>query len=75
MHGAGDVRIEDVPDPAIRDPADVIVRVARAAICGSDLHPYRAMAGRESPQSPHRPVIPHAGPDASEPAGCAGRHP
>ena len=43
MYGAGDVRIEDVPDPAIHAPADAIVRVLRAAICGSDLHPYRSM--------------------------------
>ena len=43
MYGAGDVRIEDVPDPAIHAPTDAIVRVMRAAICGSDLHPYRSM--------------------------------
>jgi threonine dehydrogenase-like Zn-dependent dehydrogenase len=42
MYGAGDVRIEDVPDPAIHAPTDAIVRVMRAAICGSDLHPYRS---------------------------------
>src|ERR1700745_1916005 len=43
MYGAGDVRIEDVPDPAIHAPTDAIVRMTRAAICGSDLHPYRSM--------------------------------
>jgi hypothetical protein len=43
MYGAGDVRIADVADPAIHAPADAIVRVVRAAICGSDLHPYRSM--------------------------------
>ena len=43
MYGAGDVRIADVPDPAIHAPADAIVRVLRAAICGSDLHPNRSM--------------------------------
>ena len=43
MYGAGDVRIEDVPDPAIHTQTDAIVRVVRAAICGSDLHPYRSM--------------------------------
>ncbi len=43
MYGAGDVRIEDVPDPVIHAPTDAIVRVVRAAICGSDLHPYRSM--------------------------------
>lgn len=43
MYGAGDVRIQDVPDPAVHAPADAVVRVVRAAICGSDLHPYRSM--------------------------------
>ena len=43
MYGAGDVRIADVPDPAIHAPTDAIVGVVRAAICGSDLHPYRSM--------------------------------
>ncbi len=43
MYGAGDVRVETVPDPVIRQPTDAIVRVVRACICGSDLHPYHSM--------------------------------
>jgi threonine dehydrogenase-like Zn-dependent dehydrogenase len=43
MHGAGDVRIETVPDARLTEPTDVLVRVARACICGSDLWPYRTM--------------------------------
>lgn len=43
MYGAGDVRVETVPDPVIQDPTDAIVRTVRACICGSDLHPYRSM--------------------------------
>lgn len=43
MYGAGDVRVETVPDPVIQEPADAIVRVVRACICGSDLHPYHSM--------------------------------
>jgi threonine dehydrogenase-like Zn-dependent dehydrogenase len=39
-YGAGDVRVERVPDPTILNPHDAIVRVARTAICGSDLHLY-----------------------------------
>lgn len=39
MYGAGHVRVENVPDPVIKAPTDAIVRVVRAAICGSDLHP------------------------------------
>ncbi|HEY3648477.1 MAG TPA: alcohol dehydrogenase catalytic domain-containing protein [Streptosporangiaceae bacterium] len=42
LYGAGDVRVQDVPDPVIQSPDDAIVRVVRAAICGSDLHPYRS---------------------------------
>jgi threonine dehydrogenase-like Zn-dependent dehydrogenase len=43
MYGAGDVRVENVPDPALQAPTDAIVRVVRACICGSDLHPYHSM--------------------------------
>lgn len=37
-HGRNDVRIDNVPDPTIQDPGDVILRVTKTAICGSDLH-------------------------------------
>ncbi|MFD4422810.1 alcohol dehydrogenase catalytic domain-containing protein [Agromyces sp. NPDC058484] len=47
MYGAGDVRIENVPDPVITAPTDAIVRVIRACICGSDLHPYHSMPHNE----------------------------
>ena len=43
MYRAGDVRIENVPDAAIVNPTDAVVRVIRACICGSDLWPYRSM--------------------------------
>ena len=43
MYGAGDVRVEDVPDPKILESHDALVRVTRAAICGSDLWPYKSM--------------------------------
>src|SRR4051794_8726339 len=32
------VSVEDVPDPRLEDPDDVIIRVTSTAICGSDLH-------------------------------------
>ena len=37
------VRVEEKPDPRIEHPNDAIVRVERAAICGSDLHLYHGM--------------------------------
>jgi len=43
MFEAGDVRIEDVPDPKLVEPTDAIIRVIRACICGSDLWPYKNM--------------------------------
>ena len=41
MHAAGDVRVEDLPEPTIQQPTDAIIRLAAACICGSDLWPYR----------------------------------
>jgi len=40
-HGARDVRVESVADPALVEDDDVILRVTATAICGSDLHLYR----------------------------------
>ena len=37
------VRVEDKPDPEILHPSDAIVRVTRAAICGSDIHLYHGV--------------------------------
>jgi len=37
------VRVEDKPDPRIEHPNDAVIRVERAAICGSDLHLYHGM--------------------------------
>jgi threonine dehydrogenase-like Zn-dependent dehydrogenase len=48
MHGAGDVRIETVPDARIVEPTDALLTVTRACICGSDLWPYKSM--EPSPQ-------------------------
>ncbi|TIH31228.1 IMP dehydrogenase [Subtercola vilae] len=48
MFGPGDVRILSVPDPIIQHPTDAIVRVTRACICGSDLHPYHSMPTSET---------------------------
>jgi threonine dehydrogenase-like Zn-dependent dehydrogenase len=44
IFGAGDVRVIDAPDPTIQQPTDAVVRVTRACVCGSDLHPYHSLA-------------------------------
>ena len=36
--GVNDLRIEDIPEPHIENPTDVVLKVTTAAICGSDLH-------------------------------------
>jgi threonine dehydrogenase-like Zn-dependent dehydrogenase len=38
--GTGKIRVEEVRDPEILNPRDVIVQVRATAICGSDLHLY-----------------------------------
>ncbi len=43
MYGAGDVRVEDVPDARLIEAGDALVTVTRAAVCGSDLWPYNSM--------------------------------
>jgi hypothetical protein len=47
MYKAGDVRVDDVPDPRLVEPTDAILRVTRACICGSDLWPYASLEPTE----------------------------
>jgi threonine dehydrogenase-like Zn-dependent dehydrogenase len=48
MFGAGDVRVETVPDARLVESTDALVTVTSAAICGSDLWPYKSMEPSES---------------------------
>lgn len=43
IRGAGNVRVEQVPDPVVREQTDAVVRVSLTCICGSDLWPYKSM--------------------------------
>jgi len=38
FHKTGDIRLEDVKQPVIKDKYDAIVRLTASAICGTDLH-------------------------------------
>ncbi|GAB2671508.1 zinc-dependent alcohol dehydrogenase family protein [Saccharopolyspora gloriosae] len=49
MYGAGDVRVENVPDSVLKHPTDALVRVTASCICGSDLHPYHSMQAADGP--------------------------
>jgi threonine dehydrogenase-like Zn-dependent dehydrogenase len=44
IHGPGDVRFEERPDPVITDPTDAVVRTVATCVCGSDLWRYRGIA-------------------------------
>ncbi|SCG42371.1 zinc-dependent alcohol dehydrogenase family protein [Micromonospora humi] len=50
IHGPNDVRVEEVPDAAVREPGDAVVRTVLACICGSDLWAYRGVAQRRPGQ-------------------------
>ena len=39
-YGKGDVRVVEVAEPRVLQPRDAVLRVRKAAICGSDLHMY-----------------------------------
>jgi len=44
LHAAGDLRLDDAREP-VAGPGDVVIKVAAAGICGTDLH-FRAMGTR-----------------------------
>jgi threonine dehydrogenase-like Zn-dependent dehydrogenase len=48
MFGAGDVRVETVPDARLVESTDALVRVTSACICGSDLWPYAQLERTET---------------------------
>lgn len=41
FYGMGDIRLEDVSEPRIKEPTDAIVSVTATAICGTDIHMIR----------------------------------
>lgn len=50
IHAPYDIRVEEVPDPVVRQPGDAVVRVVLACICGSDLWAYRGESARQPGQ-------------------------
>jgi threonine dehydrogenase-like Zn-dependent dehydrogenase len=50
LYQAGDVRVEDVPDPKIQQPADAVIRVVLGCVCGSDLWPYKSAPLTDHPR-------------------------
>ncbi|SDN99575.1 Threonine dehydrogenase [Klenkia soli] len=50
IHGPGDVRLENRPDPAVTAPTDAVVRTVATCVCGSDLWKYRGIAAVPAPR-------------------------
>jgi 2-desacetyl-2-hydroxyethyl bacteriochlorophyllide A dehydrogenase len=43
LRAPGDVAVEDVAQPEVREPTDAVVEVRAAAICGADLFPFHGL--------------------------------
>lgn len=48
FYGPRDIRIEEVPDPKIKNTTDAIVKITYTCICGSDLWYYRGLSDRKT---------------------------
>jgi hypothetical protein len=56
MPKALEVQIDNVPDAAIQQPTDAVIRVTRACICGSDLWPYNGGPNVEGQRMGHEAI-------------------
>jgi threonine dehydrogenase-like Zn-dependent dehydrogenase len=70
FHGIGDIRVDQVPDPAIEQPTDAIVRITASAICGTDRHMVRGTM----PGMKEGTVMGHEGVGVVEEVGSAVRN-
>lgn len=70
FHGVGEVRLENVSEPKIKNQNDAIVRITSSAICGTDLHFIR---GTVTGMKPGR-VIGHEAVGIVEEIGSAVRN-
>ena len=68
-HGKRDVRVEEVPDPAIQEPTDAIIRITTTGLCGSDLHLYEILGAfmTEGDVLGHEPmgIVEEVGPEVT----------
>jgi hypothetical protein len=65
-YGAGDVRMETLPDPVLQEPTDAVVRVVRACVCDSD-RPAGCAVGEAARRRTDHPDGPPQGPHRSGP--------
>jgi threonine dehydrogenase-like Zn-dependent dehydrogenase len=43
LYGPHDIRVDELPTPAILEPTDAVISLSASCICGSDLWPYRGI--------------------------------
>lgn len=55
LHGARDIRLDDVPEPGPPGPGEALIAVATVGVCGSDLHTY--LDGRIGDTRVESPVV------------------
>ena len=55
LHAAGDLRVREVPRPALAEPDEVLIQVGAVGVCGSDCHYYER--GRIGPFVVEEPLI------------------
>ncbi|MGH7181507.1 MAG: zinc-dependent alcohol dehydrogenase [Nitrospiraceae bacterium] len=70
FHKIGDIRLDEVPEPTIKDPSDAIVRLTASAICGTDLHMIRGTMTGMVPGT----ILGHEGVGIVEQVGSAVRN-
>jgi threonine dehydrogenase-like Zn-dependent dehydrogenase len=70
FHGIGDVRLDTVKEPKIKDPTDAIVRLTASAICGTDLHFVRGTVPGMKPGT----ILGHEGVGVVEEVGASVRN-
>ena len=67
--GKRDVRVEEVPDPVLKESTDAIIRVTSTNICGSDLHLYEVLGAFMDPGDilGHEPmgIVEEVGPEVT----------
>jgi len=68
--GAKDIRVQNVPDPTIEQPTDILIRVTSTGLCGSDLHLYEVLAPFMEPGE----IVGHEPMGVVEAVGSAVRH-
>ncbi|WP_405563307.1 zinc-dependent alcohol dehydrogenase family protein [Streptomyces phaeochromogenes] len=50
IHGPGDIRVENAPEPKITAATDAVIRTVATCVCGSDLWSYRGINPVTEPQ-------------------------